>query len=108
MDEKLFQELVNNVKLSVDYVQGRPVKNVRIHRIAVPKAVDVRAIRKKLHMTRETFAATFGFSASGVSKWENGERTPEGSARVLLSMISKDPLTVLRLASSGKPAARPR
>lgn len=98
MKDEQFKDLMGAVRQSVDYVKDKPVKNLRVHRIAVPDQVDVRKIRKKLRMTRETFAETFGFSVSGVSKWESGERVPEGPARVLLHMIGKDAAAVLQLA----------
>jgi len=98
MKKELFDELLTNATQAAAHAQGKKVKGARSYKIRVPEVVDVRAVRKKLGMTREDFAKTFGFSASGVSKWENGDRVPEGPARVLLKMISKDAALVLRLA----------
>lgn len=99
MKKELFDELVSNAEQAIAYLQGKPVKGIRITRIAVPEDVDVKAVRARLKMTQETFAFTFGFSLSGLKKWELGERKPEGAARVLLHMIEKDPVKVLELAS---------
>ncbi len=60
----------------------------------VPERVDVKAIRSKLGMTQEEFTA-FGFSLSAVRHWEAHRRQPEGSARILLMMIERNPKFVL-------------
>ena len=98
MKKELFDELRINATQAAAHAHGKKVKGARSYNVQVPEAVDVRGLRKKLGMTREVFAQTFGFSTSGVSKWENGDRVPEGPARVLLKMISRDAATVLHLA----------
>jgi len=71
-------------------------KNARTHKIKViiPKAIDVREIRNHLHMTREEFSNTFGFSIRTLEKWERHERQPESSARAYLMVINKNPKAV--------------
>ena len=59
------------------------------YKISVPAEVDVKAIRKKLNMTQSRFSDTFGFSLDAVKHWEGGRRTPESSARVLLTVIAR-------------------
>ena len=68
----------------------------RVHRVTVPRQVDVKAIRKRLGMTQARFANTFGFTLHAVRNWEQGKRTPEGAARVLLLVISREPAAVVR------------
>jgi putative transcriptional regulator len=64
---------------------------------AVPPAeVDVRAIREKLKLSQPEFAARFGFTAASVRQWEQGRRHPHGPARVLLTIIAKEPNAVRR------------
>jgi putative transcriptional regulator len=53
-------------------------------------------IRKRLNLTQEAFAARFGFSAGAVRDWEQGRRRPEASARILLTVIDKEPEAVER------------
>ncbi len=96
MDDKLFRKLQKNVEKSIAHAQGKGISGIRTH---LTDEVDVAAIRRRLHMTQEMFATTFGFSVSGLKKWEAKERNPEGPARVLLKMISKDAKTVLNLAN---------
>jgi putative transcriptional regulator len=62
--------------------------------VTVPKQIDVRAIRKKLGMSRLEFSARFGFSVRSVQKWETGERQPEGPARAYLTVIDRNPKAV--------------
>ncbi len=69
----------------------------RVHRVAVPKAVDVAAIRAALGLTQAEFAARFGFGIRAVHQWEQGKRHPEGPARVLLALIATDPKGVGKL-----------
>lgn len=61
------------------------------YRVHVPTAVDAKAIRKGLGLSQAEFAARFGFSLHTLRKWEQGERQPEGPARVLLMVIAKIP-----------------
>ena len=57
---------------------------------------DVKSIREQVGMTQTAFAATFGVSLSTLRRWERGERTPQGPARVLLHLVAHEPQTVLR------------
>jgi DNA-binding transcriptional regulator YiaG len=70
-------------------------------RIAVvPPQVDVRAIRERLGLSQARFAARFGFSAAAVRQWEQGRRKPHGPARVLLTIIAREPGAVRRALES--------
>jgi len=68
--------------------------------VDVPQQIDVRAIRKKLHMSRQVFSAKFGFSVRSVEKWERGERQPEGPARAYLTVIDRNPEAVQEALSA--------
>ncbi len=64
-----------------------------------PKDVDVKRIRRRLHMTQRRFAARFGFSVATLRHWERGNRKPRGAALVLLNVIARYPRAVLRAIS---------
>ena len=64
--------------------------------VRVPDAIDVREIRRRLGVTQAKFAARFGFSLAAVRDWEQGRRKPEKAARVLLTIIAKEPKAVDR------------
>jgi len=95
MDKTLFESLEKSAQEMVDYVQTGNSENMIVHHINVPDHVDVKAIRGKLQMSQGVFAKTFGFSVSTLQKWEQGQRTPEASARVLLNTIAYNPNVVL-------------
>jgi len=83
---------------AVTYAQGQAKKGYRVH---VPAHVDVKAIRTKLGMTQQAFAARFGFSINTLRHWEQGKREPEGPTRVYLLVIDRAPHAVqkaLRIA----------
>src|SRR3984885_13346564 len=61
----------------------------------VPHNVDVKAIRNRLGMTQARFSDTFGFSLDAIKHWEGGRRTPEAPARILLTVIDRNPAAVL-------------
>ena len=65
---------------------------VRTHR---PRAVDVKAVRTKVGMTQEQFAASFGISTATLRHWERGDRMPRGPALVLLNVIERNPKAVI-------------
>src|SRR4051812_6097281 len=71
---------------------GRGDSRVRV--VRVPNKIDVRAIRERLKLTQEEFAFRFGFSLGTVRHWEQGDRYPHGSARVLLAVIDRSPEAV--------------
>ncbi|PKV50851.1 putative transcriptional regulator [Aquimarina sp. MAR_2010_214] len=96
MDKTLFESLEKSANEMVDYVRtGKPSKEMIVHQVNVPDNVDVKAIREQLKMSQGIFAKTFGFSVSTLRKWEQGERTPESSARVLLNTIAYNPNAVI-------------
>jgi putative transcriptional regulator len=65
-----------------------------VHR---PRAIDVKAVRAKVGMTQEQFAARFGFSTATPRHWERGDRAPHGPAPVLvlLNAIERNPQAVI-------------
>ncbi len=84
---------------AVTYAKGRASK--KGYRVRVPAHVDVKAIRTKLGMTQQAFAARFGFSINTLRHWEQGSREPEGPTRAYLLVIDRAPAAVqkaLRIA----------
>jgi len=63
--------------------------------------VDVKAIRAKLKLSQGAFAERFGFSVATVQDWEQRRRSPEASARVLLTVIDREPEAVQRALALG-------
>jgi putative transcriptional regulator len=57
---------------------------------------SVRALREKLKLTQEEFAARFHLPLGTVRDWEQGAHRPDRAAQVLLTVIAKDPEAVTR------------
>ena len=64
-----------------------------------PAAEHIRAVRKRMKLNRQKFADRFGLDARAVQDWEQGRRVPDRSARVLLTVIDRDPEAVVRVLS---------
>ncbi|SIS84785.1 putative transcriptional regulator [Insolitispirillum peregrinum] len=92
-------KILAGMREAVSYARGETV-DVRETVIKTPAEVDVKAIRERLGLSQQAFAAQFGFSAATIRNWEQGHRHPEGPARVLLKVIEKDPNAVLRALSA--------
>ena len=60
----------------------------------------VRALREKLNLTQEEFAARFHLPLGTVRDWEQGAHRPDKAAQVLLTVIAKDPDAVARALES--------
>ena len=98
---KLGKRLINAAKSAQAIAKGEAdPKSYRVH---VPAHLDVRAIRTKLKMSQNAFAARFGILASTLRDWEQNRRHPDGAARVLLLVIDKEPDAVTRALA---PASR--
>jgi putative transcriptional regulator len=61
-----------------------------------PEGIDVRALRQRLKLSQDAFARTFGVPKRTIQDWEQGRRSPEGAARVLLKVIDREPEAVKR------------
>jgi putative transcriptional regulator len=51
------------------------------------KAIDVKRIREKAHVSQAVFAEFMNVSVSAVQKWEAGDNTPHGPAAKLLFLV---------------------
>jgi len=88
------KSLIQGAEEALAYVKG-DINGSKVHKVKIPMEVDVSAIRKKLHMSRQVFSEEFGFSIRTLEKWERGERLPEGPARAYLTVIDKNPDAVI-------------
>ena len=74
----------------------RKAKGVKVYE---PKRVDVAALRRRIGMTQEQFAARFGVSVATLRHWKRGDRKPQGPALVLLNVIEPNSKAVMRALS---------
>ena len=90
---KAAEKILKNVRATRAAIRAGGIDAMRIH---VPDHVDVRALRRQLGMSQAAFAARFGIERRTVQNWEQGQRQPEGPARVLLQVIDREPDAVMR------------
>jgi putative transcriptional regulator len=92
-------EIIGALHNAVAYAKGDSSKG-RTHRILVPPRINVKRVRRKLGMSQNDFADQFGISAATLRNWEQGRRQPDGPARVLLTIIDREPAAVQRVLTS--------
>lgn len=94
------RKIINGLRDVVAFTEGDSEAVEELYWRA-PTSVDVRAIRNKMGMTQRQFAARFGFKLDTLRNWEQNKRVPETSARVLLTIIDKDPESVKKALAIG-------
>lgn len=94
MKEDLFQELVESVQQMGAIMRGE-VEPSRVFHHPAPDVPDVAALRKRFGLSQQKFAALLGISVGTLRNWEQGRRTPEGPAHVLLRVAARHPEAVL-------------
>ena len=89
---KVADSIRRGLEQAVAFAEG--AADPKVYRVHVPDVIDVKAIRAKLGLTQEQFAARFAFSINTLRHWEQGLRQPEGPARAYLLVIDREPETV--------------
>lgn len=90
MKDELFDELIASVREGGKILRGK-AKPSRSFQINAP---DVKKIRSNYKLSQNEFAALMGISVKTLRNWEQGRRSPEGAARVLLQVAAKYPKAV--------------
>ena len=94
------QKILDGLNDVIAWKQG-DASAATLHEWQAPTSVDVRSIRNKMQMTQKQFAARFGFRLDTLRNWEQDKRVPETSARVLLTLIDRDPEAVKKALAIG-------
>jgi len=84
---KFGDELIESLADALAHAR-REKSGVRVRTVEVP---DVRAIRRKLHMSQEKFAATYRIPLPTLKGWEQGRRHPDAPAAAYLQAIARKP-----------------
>ena len=100
-DTEFGRELIASMQEAVAIVRGE-AEPARVH--LPPGAVDVRAIRTRLGLSRPAFAERFGLAVAAVRDWEQGLRRPDPAARVLLLVIDRSPEVVAEAVAEARAA----
>ena len=85
---------------SVDEARAIKAGRRKPSRVMTFNPVEVKTIRKRLHVSQSQFAHLIGVSAATLRNWEQGRTYPEGAARALLKIAAHRPKTVLEALRS--------
>lgn len=96
MNEKDFNNLVESIKEAGQIKAGKLPPSRRFEF----SPLDIKAIREKLKKSQSEFALMIGVSISTLQKWEQGKSQPEGPARALLKIASKNPKAMVEALAS--------
>jgi putative transcriptional regulator len=86
-----FEKLVASIKEAGEIKVGRK-KPSRVYEIKPP---EIKIVREKLNVSQNEFALMIGVSVRTLQNWEQGRRKPEGPAKALLRIASRNPAAVL-------------
>jgi len=84
-------DLIVAMREVLAHVRGEITLESRVIEVSRP---EVKAIRQQYSLSQQDFARLFGISVRTLQKWEQGSRFPQGPAKVLLSVIAKNPQAV--------------
>ena len=88
---KAAARIMQGLREAAAHARGKKVPGLRLY---VPQTIDVTAIRRKTGLSQQAFSARIGVSMGTLRNWEQGRRTPDGPARVLLAMLARNPRLV--------------
>lgn len=89
---KFAKRLIDAAKEARSIARGEA--NAKGFRIHVPDEIDVKAMRQRLKLSQDEFAARFGFTAARIRDWEQGRSRPDGAVRAYLKVIERNPTAV--------------
>ncbi len=89
--KKPADRIMQGLREAVAHARGETVPGLRVH---IPRTIDVSAVRRRTGLSQAAFSRTIGVSPGTLRNWEQGRRTPEGPARVLLALLDCNPSIV--------------
>ncbi len=98
MKKELFEELLTSIQQAGAIKRGEQEPERKFH----IEQVDVKQIRENYNLSQNEFARMLGISVRTLHNWEQGRRTPVGSARVLLYVAAKYPEELLNTVKEMK------
>ncbi len=91
MKKEHFEKLIASIKEAGEIKSGRMAPS-RVYEIKPP---EIKNVREELNVSQSEFALMIGVSIRTLQNWEQGRRKPEGPAKALLRIASKNPRAVL-------------
>lgn len=83
--------ILTGLQEALGHAKGEDVPDLVVH---VPTIVDVASVRRRTGLSQDAFSRRIGVSPATLRNWEQGRRSPEGPARVLLAMLDRNPRIV--------------
>lgn len=93
---KAFEKISEGLNEALEIARGH-AKPAKLH---VPPEISVQAIRSKLALSQDDFAAVFGFTLNQIRDWEQGRSRPLGGNRAYLMLIEMNPEAVRNMLSA--------
>jgi len=91
MKNEDFEMLVSSIKEAGEIKKGKAEPS-RVFEIDAP---EIKMVREKLRVSQREFALMIGVSVRTLQNWEQGRRKPDGPAKALLRVASRNPKAVL-------------
>ena len=91
MKKDHFEKLVTSIREAGEIKAGRKAPS-RVYEIKPP---EIKTVREKLNVSQNQFALMIGVSVRTLQNWEQGRRKPEGPAKALLRIASRNPTALL-------------
>jgi putative transcriptional regulator len=90
----LGQEILDGIREIKAYKAGK----LHLQTRELKQPASAREIRARLQLSQAAFAGWMGVSLRTLQDWEQGRRTPSGSAKTLLRIAQQHPEIFLELA----------
>jgi putative transcriptional regulator len=90
MKDEMFNELLESVREAGAIIRGEK-EPARVTRFEKP---DIQRIRAGYNLSQSEFARLIGVSVNTLQNWEQGRRSPQGPASVLLQVTASHPEVV--------------
>ena len=98
MSKRAFEKIAEGLDQAIEIARGerKPSK------LYIPPEIDVKDLRRRLKLSQDDFATTFGFTLNQIREWEQGRSRPIGGVRAYLMMICLDPEGVQRILATAR------
>lgn len=101
MRESEFEELLASIEEMKEILAGRlaPARVTTAKELEAYWELNAADVRARWGMSQRKFAQLLGISVDTLQNWEQGRRTPDGPARVLLRVAEKHPEALASVAA---------
>jgi putative transcriptional regulator len=101
MRETEFEELLASIEEMKEILAGRlaPARVTTAKELEAYWELNAADVRARWGMSQRKFAQLLGISVDTLQNWEQGRRTPDGPARVLLRVAEKHPEALASVAA---------